>query len=196
LPGTPPTEGEILYDGIPLRCLNYRALRSQLGVVLQEPFLFSGSIRQNIGFGNPDLGMAKIVEAARLAAIHDEIAVMPMGYETRIAEGGSGLSGGQRQRLSLARALSHEPAILLLDEATSHLDVVTENIVEQNLAQLDCTRIVIAHRLSTIHDADQIFVLEGGTGAEVGSHQELLAKDGCYAALVSSQTNLEVTRCG
>ncbi len=191
-----PTEGEIVYDGIPLHCLNYRALRSQVGVVLQEPFLFSGSIRQNIAFGNPDLGMAKIVEAARLAAIHDEIAAMPMGYETRIAEGGSGLSGGQRQRLSLARALSHQPAILLLDEATSHLDVVTENIVEQNLAQLNCTRIVIAHRLSTIHDADQIFVLEGGTGAELGSHQELLAKDGYYAALISSQTDLEVARCG
>ncbi len=190
-----PTEGEILYDGIPLECLNYRALRSQVGVVLQEPFLFSGSIRQNIAFGNPDLGMAKIVEAARLAAIHDEIAAMPMGYETRIAEGGSGLSGGQRQRLSLARALSHQPAILLLDEATSHLDVMTESTVERNLATLSCTRIVIAHRLSTIHNADQIFVLESGTGAEQGSHQELLARDGYYAALISSQRELEVARC-
>ena len=190
-----PIEGEIVYDGSPLHCLNYRALRSQIGVVLQDPFLFSGSIRQNIAFGNPDLGMAKIVEAARLAAIHDEIAAMPMGYETRIAEGGSGLSGGQRQRLSLARALSHQPAILLLDEATSHLDVVTENIVEQNLAQLDCTRIVIAHRLSTVHNADHIFVLEGGTVAELGSHQELVARDGYYAALVLSQRNVEVSRC-
>lgn len=188
-----PTEGEIFYDGIPLHCLNYRELRSQLGVVLQEPFLFSGSIRQNVAFGNPDLGMAKIIEAAKLAAIHDEIGAMPMGYETRIAEGGGGLSGGQRQRLSLARALSHQPAILLLDEATSHLDVVTESIVEQNLAQLDCTRIVIAHRLSAIHNAECIFVLEGGTVAELGSHQELLANGGYYATLVSSQTDFEVS---
>src|ERR1035441_3059258 len=117
---------------------------------------------------------------------------MPMGYETRIAEGGSGLSGGQRQRLSLARALAHDPAILLLDEATSHLDVITENVVEQNLGQLACTRIVIAHRLSTIHNADKILVLEGGTIAELGSHQELLARDGWYAALISTQMDPEV----
>jgi ATP-binding cassette subfamily B protein len=140
------TEGEILYAGIPLQRLNYRGLRSQFGVVLQEPFLFSGSIRQNIAFGNPDLGLAQVVEAARMAAIHEDIAAMPMGYETKIAEGGSGLSGGQRQRLSLARALAHDPAILLLDEATSHLDVMTESVVEQNLGRLACTRIVIAHR--------------------------------------------------
>lgn len=111
---------------------------------------------------------------------------MPMGYETKIAEGGSGLSGGQRQRLSLARDLGHDPAILLLDEATSHLDVMTESVVEQNLGHLACTRIVIAHRLSTIHNADKILVLEGGTIAELGSHQEPLAREGCYAALIST----------
>ena len=187
-----PTEGEILYDGIPLQRLNYRGLRGQFGVVLQEPFLFSGSIRQNIAFGNPDLRLAQVVEAARMAAIHEDIAEMPRGYETRIAEGGSGLSGGQRQRLSLARALAHDPAILLLDEATSHLDVITENVVEQNLGQLACTRIVIAHRLSTIHNADKILVLEGGTIAELGSHQELLAGGGRYAELVSSQMDPDV----
>src|ERR1017187_6467591 len=130
---------------------NWPDLR-ELEVSDQEPFLFSGSIRQNIAFGNPDLRLAQVVEAARMAAIQEDIAEMPMGYETRIAEGGSGLSGGQRQRLSLARALAHDPAILLLDEATSHLDVITENVVEQNLGQLACTRIVIAHRLSTIHN--------------------------------------------
>jgi ABC-type bacteriocin/lantibiotic exporter with double-glycine peptidase domain len=183
-----PTEGQILYDGIPLEHINYRSLRSHFGVVLQEPFLFSGSIRQNIAFNNPSLGLEEVVKAARLAAVHEEITDMPMGYETRIAEGGGGLSGGQRQRLSLARALAAQPAILLLDEATSHLDVVTEELVEQNLSQLACTRIVIAHRLSTIRNADQILVLESGSIAEMGSHEELVARNLGYAALVSSQT--------
>ncbi len=180
----PPTEGEILYDGIPSKLLNYRALRSQFGVVLQEPFLFSGSIRQNIAFGNPDLQPSQIVEAARLAAIHEEILDLPMGYETRLAERGSGFSGGQRQRISLARALACQPTILLLDEATSHLDVVTERRVERNISELPCTRIVIAHRLSSIRNADQIVVLEGGAVAENGLHHELLSHAGRYAALV------------
>jgi ABC-type bacteriocin/lantibiotic exporter with double-glycine peptidase domain len=179
-----PTEGEILYDGLPLQRLNYRALRSQFGVVLQEPFLFSGSIRQNIAFSNPNLHLDQVVEAARRAMIHEEISVMPMGYETRISERGSGLSGGQRQRISLARALVHQPAILLLDEATSHLDVVTELRVEQNLNQHACTRIVIAHRMSSICNADQIVVLEDGVIAEHGRHHELLSRDGRYTALV------------
>jgi len=181
------TEGEILYDGVPLQRMNYRALRSQFGVVLQEPFLFSGSIRQNITFGNPNLRLEQVVRAAHLAAIHEAIVQMPMGYETRIAEGGGGLSGGQRQRISLARALVRDPAILLLDEATSHLDAVTEAWVERNLSQLACTRIVIAHRLSTVRNADQILVLEDGAIAGLGSHEELLSQDGCYATLISIQ---------
>jgi ABC-type bacteriocin/lantibiotic exporter with double-glycine peptidase domain len=187
-----PTEGEILYDDIPLERLNYRALRSQFGVVLQEPFLFNGSIRQNIAFSNSSLGLAQVIEAAQLAAIHEDIIQMPMGYETRVAEGGSGLSGGQRQRLSLARALAHRPAILLLDEATSHLDVVTENVVEENLSRLACTRIVIAHRLSTVRNADQIVVLDDETIAELGSHEELVLQQGRYASLIASQMESEV----
>ena len=182
-----PTEGEIRYDGMPLQHLNYRTLRSQLGVVLQEPFLFSGSIRQNIGFNDPSLALEQIQRAAQMAAIHDEILQMPMGYETRVAEGGTGLSGGQRQRLAIARALAHQPAILVLDEATSHLDIVTERIVERHLSDLSCTRIVIAHRLSTIRNADLILVLDEGAIVERGSHTGLLARDGLYAALVHGQ---------
>jgi ABC-type bacteriocin/lantibiotic exporter with double-glycine peptidase domain len=178
-----PTEGEILYDDIPLQALNWRTLRSQFGVVLQEPFLFSGSIRQNIAANHPSLAFEQVKAVAQLAAIHDEIMQFPMAYETRIA-GGTGLSGGQCQRLAVARALAPKPAILLLDEATSHLDVVTESLVEQNLSQLSCTRIVIAHRLSTIRNADTIFVLDRGTVVEQGSHEELLTKDGHYASLV------------
>ena len=189
-----PTEGEILIDGVPLKCLNYRALRSQIGAVLQEPFLFSGSIRQNIAFGNPSFGFDQIVEAAALAAIHDEIEQMPMGYETRVAEAGIGLSGGQRQRLSLARALARKPAVLILDEATSHLDVVTERAVEQSLSRLACTRLVIAHRLSTIRDADRIIVLEDGGIAEQGSHEQLSSRQGRYSNLISGQLGLQVAQ--
>jgi ATP-binding cassette, subfamily B, bacterial len=181
-----PTVGEILYDGIPLKSLNWRTLRSQFGVVLQEPFLFSGSIRQNITINNPGLSLEQVMRAAKLAAIHEDIVQLPMKYETRIAEGGSGLSGGQRQRLAIARALVHQPAILLMDEATSHLDVVTESLVEQNLSQLGCTRIAIAHRLSTIRNADMIFVVDRGTIVERGSHEELLSQRGYYASLVLS----------
>jgi ATP-binding cassette subfamily B protein len=151
--------------------------------------MFNGSIRQNIAFNDPGLSLERIVKAAQIAAIHDEILEMPMGYETMVAEGGTRLSGGQRQRLSLARALAHQPAFLLLDEATSHLDVETESLVDQNLSDLSCTRIVIAHRLSTVRNADLILALHQGQIIERGSHQELIAQDGYYAQLVSSQMN-------
>jgi len=180
-------EGEILYDGLPLRNLNFRTLRSQIGVVLQEPSLFSGSIRNNIASHDPGLSLEQIAEAARLAAIHDEILSMPMGYDTAIAEGGADLAGGQRQRLAIARALAHRPPILLLDEATSHLDAVTESIVDQNLSDLQCTRIVIAHRPSTFRNADLILVLDEGVIVERGVHKDLLALGGAYATLVHDQ---------
>jgi ABC-type bacteriocin/lantibiotic exporter with double-glycine peptidase domain len=186
-----PSEGDILYDGIPTQHLNYRTLRNQVGVVLQDLFLFSGSIRRNIALTNPGLSLERIMKAARLARIHDEIMAMPMGYETIVAEGGSALSGGQRQRLALARALVCEPAILLLDEATSHLDVLTEQAIEENLNALRVTRIVIAHRLSTIRNADLILVLDKGAVVERGSHDGLLAKHGRYAELIHSQLHPE-----
>jgi HlyB family type I secretion system ABC transporter len=182
-----PTRGEIHYDGKSLQDLNYRTVRRQWGVVLQESFIFSGSIRENIAFNNPAMTIKEVAIAAQLAVIHDDIIKMPMGYETRVDEGGTGLSGGQRQRLSLARALAHQPPMLLLDEATSHLDVVTESEVEKNLNELSCTRVVVAHRLSTVQNADVILVLDQGAIVERGSPAELLERDGHYAKLVQSQ---------
>jgi HlyB family type I secretion system ABC transporter len=182
-----PTDGDVRFDGLSLADLDHRSVRRQMGVVLQEPVLFSGSIRQNIAFNDPGLSIERIMEAARLAGIHDEIAMFPMGYDTWLAEGGGGLSGGQRQRLALARALAHQPTVLLLDEATSSLDVATEAIIERNLRDAAPTRIVIAHRLSTVRDADQILYLEAGTIVERGTHDQLMMHGGRYAAMVRQQ---------
>ncbi len=182
-----PTKGEIVYDSIPLRTLNYQAVRSQFGVVVQGSSVFNGSIRENIALNDPAMDMARVIKAAKMAAIHDDIMQMPMEYETFVSEGGSALSGGQRQRLALARALATAPVILLLDEATSALDVVTEQAIEQNLRSLPCTQIIIAHRLSTIRNADVILVIDQGMIVERGSHQELLQRNGYYARLIQSQ---------
>jgi ATP-binding cassette, subfamily B, bacterial len=182
-----PTSGVILYDGEPLHELNYGMVRSRFGVVMQEATIFSGSVRENIALNNPDMDLNRVMEAAQAAAIHPDIARMPMGYETQISEGGSVLSGGQRQRLAIARALASDPAILLLDEATSHLDVVTEGVVERSLNVLACTRIVIAHRLSTVRNADLILVLDQGKIVERGTHAALLQRNGLYTRIVQSQ---------
>ncbi|HZO76128.1 MAG TPA: peptidase domain-containing ABC transporter [Ktedonobacteraceae bacterium] len=182
-----PTQGEVLYDGMPLQSLNYQAVRAQFGTVMQEATVFSGTIRQNIAFNDPEMALDGIVQAARMAGLHEDIMSMPMGYETYVSEQGSALSGGQRQRLALARALAHTPVLLLLDEATSSLDTVTEHAVEQNITNLDCTQIIIAHRLSTVRNADRILVLDEGIIVESGTHQELLCREGYYAKLVQRQ---------
>ena len=182
-----PTQGDIFYDGVSLRDVTWQELRRQFGVVLQESALFSGSILSNIALSNPSIERERVVAAAELAAIHDDIMAMPMQYDTFVSEGGSALSGGQRQRLAIARAIAHEPAIIMLDEATSHLDVETERRVAENLRTLACTQIIIAHRLSTIRDADVILVLDEGTVVDRGSHHDLLRRAGHYARLVGRQ---------
>jgi ABC-type bacteriocin/lantibiotic exporter with double-glycine peptidase domain len=184
-----PISGEVRYDDAPLEEYDLRVLRSQFGVVLQEPALFGGTIRDNIAFHRPEMSLDDVERAAARASIHDDIARMPLGYDTPVVQMSGGVSGGQRQRIALAQALAREPAILVLDEATSHLDAITEGIINANLSQLSCTRIVVAHRLSTIRDADQIVVLEAGEIVEQGRHWDLTARDGRYSELIAGQVS-------
>jgi len=184
-----PTRGRVLYDGVDLREMDLRSTRQQLGIVNQEPYLFSNTIRANITLSDPTLPIKAVEDAARLASIHDEIEAMPMRYETLLIDRGASLSGGQRQRVALARAFLRQPAILLLDEATSALDAMTESQVQDAISKLGCTRIVIAHRLSTVIQADLILVMEDGRVVEQGTHAQLLSRNGAYARLVGAQLN-------
>jgi glucan exporter ATP-binding protein len=184
-----PTDGQILIDGQNLRQVTLDSLRRSIGVVFQESLLFNRSIRDNLRVGNPDATDEQIEKACRMADAHEFIVRQPQGYETMIGERGATLSGGQRQRLAIARALLKDPPILILDEATSALDAATEAKVGRALETLTAgrTTFIIAHRLSTVRDADEILVFDNGRIAEQGRFNELLARNGKFAALVESQ---------
>jgi ABC-type bacteriocin/lantibiotic exporter with double-glycine peptidase domain len=184
-----PTSGRIEYDGQDLAGFDAGSVRRQVGIVTQRPYLFGSSVRENIALTNPELPLEAVAEAARIACVHDDIAAMPMGYDTQLHDGGASVSGGQRQRIALARALVHRPSILLLDEATSELDTVTEQKIYTNLDTISSTTIVIAHRLSTIRNADLILVMDQGRIVETGTHEQLLARGGAYTALVHAQSS-------
>jgi ATP-binding cassette subfamily B protein len=185
-----PDSGSIKLDGRDLRSLEQSDLRQSMALVSQDVFLFHGTVAENIAYGAPDASFERIVEAATTAEAHDFIELLPNGYNTIVGERGQKLSGGQRQRLSIARALLTESPVLILDEATSAVDNETEAAIQRSLARVahNRTMVVIAHRLSTIRNADRIYVVDKGSVAEVGTHDELIATNGIYAALWNVQT--------
>ena len=181
-------EGTIFVDGIDTRTVGLKSLREQIGVVLQDPFLFNGSVAENIAYGNPNAALEQVIAAAKAANAHDFISELPDGYDAIIGERGL--------RLSIARAILRNPRILILDEATSSMDTETEAKIQEALARLikGRTTFAIAHRLSTLRNADRLFIIEKGQLQEQGTHDELVAEDGIYAKLVRMQTEMSRIR--
>jgi ATP-binding cassette subfamily B protein len=185
-----PDAGVLKIDGVDYRDISLQDLRRQIGIVLQEPFLFNGSISENIAYGKPGASLDEIIEAARAANAHNFILAKPDGYDSMVGERGAKLSGGERQRVSIARAILHNPRILILDEATSSVDVETEKQIQEAIGRLikGRTTFAIAHRLSTLRNANRLIVLDRGEIAEIGTHEELMEKKGAFYTLVETQT--------
>ena len=182
-------QGVIEVDGVPIEKIRLEDLRSQIGIVPQEPFLFSGTVAENISYGKPGASFEEIIEAAIAANAHNFIVTKPDGYDTQVGERGGELSGGEKQRVAIARAILHDPKILILDEATSSVDVETEKQIQEAIARLTQgrTTFAIAHRLSTLRNADRLIILEGGRIVEMGTHSELMEKKGIFHELVQLQ---------
>ena len=185
-------EGEIRVDGVDIRRIRQEDLRSQIGVVLQDTFLFNGTVAENIAYAKPDASPAEIMAAAKMANAHDFIVSKADGYDTRVGERGQQLSSGERQRVAIARAILHNPRILILDEATASVDTETERQIQEAIARLirGRTTFAIAHRLSTLRNANRLLVLKKGEVAEIGTHEELIAKNGEFAKMVEAQKAL------
>ncbi len=187
-----PDAGTLKIDGVDYTQMSLQAMRHQIGIVLQEPFLFNGTVAENIAYGKPGAGFEEIMAAAQAANAHSFILGKPDGYDTMVGERGAKLSGGERQRVSIARAILHDPRILILDEATSAVDVETEKQIQEAIGRLikGRTTFAIAHRLSTLRNADRLIVLDGGKISEMGTHAELMAKKGDFFKLVETQSQV------